>query len=441
MKKLIKILACYVIASLISSCGYARLVYIPKEVSIYIEKPILQSNGYSVGVAKNILVPPENAWLAGFNRGRRAYGVYDNPEVRALALSDGKKVFVFLTIDTIGLQRGEVIRIREAVNIPGVEVVIDEFSSHTHSAPDVIGIWGNGFGPGGKLPLTSGRDENYIDYIVEQSAKTIVWAVNSMELVFVTHGSSISSNLSKNRREAEILDREVSVIAFWGQRKVVGIVVNFGCHPETLHRENHLVTADFVAPLRDALDERWETTTFFTNGSLGGMVQPNFSWKRSGSFSDMRKMGQGLAQQAAEASYSSDRQLHYQPIVYKKSTIKISLENRLFWWAGFLGFMPSRGTIFGGEVETEVSVLRIDKITIVMVPGEIVPELGLEIKKLGGPGTQVWSLANDEIGYILKKEKFHTRTFQYERTMSLGSETGPIIMKAVEKLLKETAQR
>lgn len=65
------------------------------------------------------------------------------------------------------------------------------------------------------------------------------------------------------------------------------------------------------------------------------------------------------------------------------------------------------------------------------------PELALEIKKIGGPKTQVWSLANDEIGYILVEEKFFTRTFKYEHTMSVGPDAGTIIMRSVTKLLKQ----
>ncbi len=118
--------------------------------------------------------------------------------------------------------------------------------------------------------------------------------------------------------------------------------------------------------------------------------------------------------------------------------MRLPMRNKQFIAALTLGLIPkSYDFLFSGSVHTEVNVLKIGPVTIVMVPGEIVPELGLRIKALYGPKTQVWSLANDEIGYILVDEKFQAPLFKYERTMSLGPKTGSLIMRDLKQLAPE----
>jgi len=417
------------------SCGYARLLRLPHQSRVvpipemqYIQEPT--AYWYRAGVARAFITPRSDVWLAGFHPKRSAIGVHDNLEVRVLVLVDlqGNGI-AFVTADIIGFMRNDVERVRKKVALRNMEIFV--MSSHTHSGPDTIGIWG-------APPFISGRDEQYMSEVIDIMSKTVFEAISNMRSVKIFAGSVNVSNLSKNIREPEILDTELSILSLIDVRTGASyaLLVNFGCHPEVLKRGNLLITADMVGVLRSRLDDALGTTTLFVNGSLGGMVQPNIKWRDSEAFETNEAFGSLLATHVYDA-IKKTTELRAENLIYCRKLLKIPLKNKRFILAALFGLMPHRGVFAsGGYIETEVGVVRIGSVKIIMVPGEIVPELGIQIKKIGGAGTQIWSLANDEIGYILVKEKFHTRMFKYERAMSVGSDTGPIVMDAAKKLLE-----
>jgi hypothetical protein len=108
------------------------------------------------------------------------------------------------------------------------------------------------------------------------------------------------------------------------------------------------------------------------------------------------------------------------------------------------GLLPKQIEV-QGEVVTETSLLRLGDCWLAGVPGELLPALGLEIKRRlrqGGAVTAgVIGLAGDELGYILPQEVYvYPRNpldpgEHYEETMSVGPEAGPRLMAAVARLL------
>ena len=81
------------------------------------------------------------------------------------------------------------------------------------------------------------------------------------------------------------------------------------------------------------------------------------------------------------------------------------------------------------------------------VPGELLPELGLALKAdlraAGAGAAAIVSLANDELGYILRPQDFRYPLNplrpgkHYEETMSVGKTIGPAVMEAVRALIQE----
>ena len=432
------VLACFV---LLSACGYTRFIRIPQKYPVRSAAPSIEKNIYMAGAAQLDITPPGGAaWLAGFNFNRRSYGVFDRIETRALALSDGSgKIYVFVTADLIGLFYRDVQRLREHINIPGAEIIV--FSSHNHQGPDTMGLWGRGIRKKHvKIPLGSGRDENYIDWLIDRMAQAAVKAVETLEPVTIAQGSTNIADLCINKREQSFLDTELSVLVFssiLNDKRAVALVANYGCHPETVDNNNHLLTSDFVGAYRDIVDQHFKTTSFFVNGSLGAMVSPGYEW-RHGSFRGRETFGKKFAQYVLGVEKNTQPVDCSRPVVFSKETIRIPLENKRFIVAGILGAIPLRGIIPSMEITTEVNVLRIGSVAIVTIPGEISPELGLEIKKMGGTGTQVWSLANDEIGYIIRSDKYYWNLYRYERGKSVGHEAWPIIRESVARQIKST---
>ncbi|HXZ43603.1 MAG TPA: hypothetical protein VEH53_02150, partial [archaeon] len=70
------------------------------------------------GVARSVITPDLTqgpVWLAGYQQGRRATGVHDDLEVRALLLRCRNGSVALVAVDLIGLFHDDVLAIRQAL--------------------------------------------------------------------------------------------------------------------------------------------------------------------------------------------------------------------------------------------------------------------------------------------------------------------------------------
>jgi hypothetical protein len=91
-------------------------------------------------------------WLAGFKQARAAFSVHDPLWARAILFEKDGRRAVVIACDVVGFLHPRVRRLRE--RIEGVDQVIFA-STHCHSAPDTVGLWG-------PFPGISGLSEPYL---------------------------------------------------------------------------------------------------------------------------------------------------------------------------------------------------------------------------------------------------------------------------------------
>jgi hypothetical protein len=97
---------------------------------------------------------------------------------------------------------------------------------------------------------------------------------------------------------------------------------------------------------------------------------------------------------------------------------------------------------YRGRIVSELNLLRLGDTEIVTIPGELLPEISVEIQEhMTGRERVIVGLANDELGYIIPGYDFRASNaltmtdWDYEETMSPGPATGPIIRHAAIELL------
>lgn len=149
-------------------------------------------------------------------------------------------------------------------------------------------------------------------------------------------------------------------------------------------------------------------------------------------FSEAERIGKIVAQKAIEATLNA-REQDSVTIIFRHGTVRVPMENPQFLALAEAGILPKE--MFGdGYVETEVNVIQIGDAQIATFPGEALPKLGLRVKDaMTVPYKFVFGLANDELGYIIPAEDFNAELYDYERSMSVGSQIGPA---TVEKILE-----
>lgn len=406
---------------------------------------------------KVVITPEGQTNLAGFSPKRLSLGVHDDLYARCLILEcpHGEKLAI-VSLDLLGFLRYDVLKVRAELRKRGVihpdSLII--VSTHHHAGPDPIGVWGR------SLPIApnisgSGRDEKYLAGVREKIVNLLERVMKNLEKAELSVIEASGKGYSKNVRIAEELDNSLMALivkASTGsaqEGRAIGTLVNFGVHPETYRDDNQLITADFPGVLVQKMEAEFGGTALFVNGLCGAMVSVrtnNLNIENPTYEQRAEAVGAGLTKRLVEEAISvKPVDCSKGCLRIRKKPVKIPLTNFVFQECTKLGVLPYNSDTMTEkqEVITEVGMIDIGDLRILLVPGEMQPGLGLKIKEMTG-ADMVFGLANDEIGYIIATEDFYrvidhpkkgrVDVYAYERTMSLGEETGKRIYEAFKQL-------
>jgi hypothetical protein len=421
-------------------------------------------------------------WLAGFQNMRPANGVHDDIWARAMVIDDGKTRLAMVGIDLIGFGHDDVIAVRnmlpQDINI-SYSIMC---ASHTHEAPDFIGLWGEEY----KHAINQEFKKN----VYAQTARAITEAVKKLrpsKLKFAIDETNARA-MVKDTRKPNVFDNAVKIMQAIDTEAdtTLGTLVVWGNHPETTWNKNLLITSDFVHYWREGVEKGVYQgdslimkglggTTVFINGAIGGLmttppelaVKDPFSEKRyeQPSFSKAEAQGKTLAMitlNALKDSINSEI-IDKTSIALRANTFEIPLDNSLYRLAVGLGVLD-RGYSSWGKMRTEIAVIRIGSAIFLTTPGEIYPEIiygGIEappgqdfalqpqeipplITLMKGKYRFILGLANDEIGYIIPQSEWDTeppylygaKEQLYGEINSIGSKTASVIHSQSKKLLE-----
>ena len=421
-------------------------------------------------------------WMAGFSQNRAATAIHDDLWAVGIVLDDGKTRMGLVALDAIGFFNDDVIRVRKKLSPTSKINYAVVCSTHNHSTPDLMGLWG-------PHPLRSGVDPSYQSQVINTAARVLDNAAASLESThFSLHEIELSpEGLLSDTRPPTVFDANLRFIHFQDPQtgRTQGSIIGWANHPETVWSKNTEITADFPGYLRDAL-ERGITQSnkriiegiggihVFVNGAVGGLMTTHPSVVVKDPFEVIeyskpthektRALGYSLAKPVLERLRTTNA-----PTVPKASlgivsrSISIPVSNPGFKLAPILGILK-RGQQPFNHIRTEVGLITLGDCSFVCIPGEIYPELingGVEhpagadfqvLKKeippiralLPGSVRFVLGLANDEIGYIIPKSQWDEKpphTYKpdkkpYGEVNSVGPEAAPIIHESIAEIAR-----
>jgi hypothetical protein len=219
-------------------------------------------------------------------------GVHDDIYARAFYLSlSSEEEIVFVSIDTIGMSN---IFIDEAIeNVSDIiqnpnRVIMS--STHSHSAPDLAGLWG-------------GVSKEYRSFVLSQIRAAVENAKNS-SVPAVLKATSSWYTRTKNSRGWHGTD--YSVLTLWAEDmkfgNLIGMVVNFGAHPTLLKSSNTLVSRDWVNGLVVTLENvLGQNKVMYVNAAQGDVLPNRSGISGNTSFDIAFKYGALLAQNVLES--------------------------------------------------------------------------------------------------------------------------------------------
>jgi len=424
------------------------------------------------GSAKVNITPPVGVWLSGYGaRDKPSDGIIDDLYAKALVLTDGTASVAIISVDLlwVPLQMTNEIRrlVEEKTGIPGQNVMV--CSTHTHFGPRLYG----------KTKLGSHIEGNSVD---DAYVQTLVKKI--VDAVFLAHKNVQDVRVGANRGElAEIVyhrrprntDGSVNM-AFTlppeviATRKIVrdpdglvrvtftdppgqaprtfgpvdpevwvlrventvgdllASVVNYACHavsgsayPDWFYS----ISADFPGETTRVVERVEGGVCLFTSGAAGDIVplkrgkEPRY------------QIGRALAGAAIKG-------LQFVPmsdevdIDAKTIAIDISLKETL----------PEDRIVDADATQdhlsTEIQVLRLGDIYLLGLPGEILVEVGLEIKKRAGiEKLIIASLSNDVIGYVCHVQAYEEGGYESTAGTNLAKGAGERIIKHALKLIDQ----
>jgi hypothetical protein len=447
---------------------------------------VLAADGLEVGLGVADITPKLDAqqpiWLAGLDSNRAAAGVHDALYARALVLRHGVQKIALVAVDSIGLQYPTVQHAR--ANLKDFAYVLVA-STHSHSSPDVIGIWGPAAGVSGLAP----------DYLRLVETK-IVEAVRQADAAAVEaraeYATADDPSLVGDFRLPIVLDSVMRVLRFVrsSDGKTQGLLVQWNSHGVEPHK-NLQISRDFMGATVDALEKRHGCRAMYFQGAIGGLMgtpkkleQEAESKKIAGdSFEFIDLCGAAIAD-LADRALAQPQPIVLTPFAVYTRPIMIPLANEgfraaraggvlmrpVFTWTGRRDRrgdeIPLGKTDGEQAMETEVGYLRLGELHVATIPGELYPELvyghfqepadpgadfldaPLEtpvVKILPSAKILVLGLANDEIGYIVPKRQWDVAppfaygrsSAQYGEGNSVGPETARMLMEALAERVAE----
>jgi hypothetical protein len=216
---------------------------------------------------------------------------------------------------------------------------------------------------------------------------------------------------------------------------------------------SNVVSADFCGATMREVERAFGGVGVYLNGALGGMVTPEAQKNR---WDEVHRVGAGVAKAAIDALRTA-KPAKISRLLMQTREVGIPLENAQFRAALAAGLLEQgaggRGQGADGpmplaprsmppvsidpSLTTAVSRIVLGDAEIVTVPGELLPGPGLALRAaMRGKYRFIIGLGHDELGYILDPADFDRHLYRYERSMSVGKQTWPLVFAALKGLME-----
>ena len=427
----------------------------------------------------------EGIGLRGNGLSRPMDGVLDDLEINVLAVGDGERIALLISVDTCGVEwecaEEFKKRICAATSLPPSAIFIHAI--HTHTAPFL------------KKTTQNHLEKEYFQFVLDKIVEASVTAINDMsaakmgigkmeapELAFVrrflmkdgTTRTNPGINDPQVVRPIGSADHEVSVLRFERDSCETLLLVNYGNHPDVIG--GCKLSADWPGALRREVERIVpKTKCIFLNGALGDVNHINIFPKIKGEermgdsafghgYAYSQYMGRALACTVAQI-YDFTKYREVGAVSYAQKMISVPTNMptkdevkearrllKIYSEKGLCGLpgdeMEQNTLLYESKrmidyengpdtMDVQISAVKIGPVAIIGAPGESFVEIGKALKKSEGWDTVLpVSNTNGYYSYLPTKDAFDEGGFE-ARTSEFKKGIGEIIIEESGKMLKE----
>jgi len=338
-----------------------------------------------------IISPAVGTRVAGYGTDDVSVAKLDDLYLSALALDDGKKKIVILGFDLLGIQDAWIVRFRESVAavFGGEPSDCILTCTHTHTGPNTRIL----------MDAPEIFEEAYLEELEKSTVALVreLFAKPFVDTDVFFYSANCDENINRryvgpenrcsflpHRREVEkiadgICDKEIGGLFFVNRatRQPEYVIGNFAAHPLAGHAPGLgglRISADFPGAFRDYIKSEMGIESMYISGACGDTVPRGHE---TGSEA-IRKVGVNLACAAIDAMILAQRNPDNFKLI--NESLQSCIETRTYKVREHKLNALKPETAGQTEIDLDVQLVSIGDVCLIGVPGEMVSELGLEMK-------------------------------------------------------------
>ena len=413
--------------------------------------------------AKVNITPPLGVPLIG-SYGKPSDSVLDELYAKALVLNDGTNTVAIVSADLLYTPLEEItdpVRkiITEKIGIEAQNVLV--CGTHTHSGPEVFSK--SKLRPDKRIDEST-IDRSYLDTLIQKIAGSVLIAHKNMQPVKIGAAKGVLPEIVFNRRptdknglvkmtfslppevgatrkivtdsegstrvmfdipdgQAKLrfgrIDPEVSVLRVENANgEIIGSLVNFGCHPVCIYPSlSTAISADYPAYATRVVEQAEGGICLFTLGLAGNAVPFERGLRPREQIG--RALGGETLRRLQFVSTTDDITLK---AIRKKIVFPVKKAS------------AADGT--STPVTTEIQAVKLGDIFVLGLPGEILIEVGLDIKSRAAlENLIIATISNDTIGYVCHDQAYDEGGYEPVSGTNLARGAGETLVTEALDLL------
>ena len=440
--------------------------------------------------------------LAGYDRKERCSGKLDDIHASGVLLTlkgeaDKEKYLLLISVDILKLPFSIVEYIKKKISKRFDFLFEDDIiihATHTHSSFDLTGEF---YYQGGALAFIKGimfadnRSDKYIVWMANRITQMVSRLINNLQpckMAWIKE--KFNPNLVLNRRwPSRRTVPDLGIISFksLNDRKIIGLIINYACHPTSLSFMNNKLSADYPGRIVYQIEKLTHNSIkcVYFNGPSGDLnpittsgtnfkeidEDKKLTYDQLGTYEHTTKIGFTIAEEALKLANSIANEDYREIIkleIYSKNLIIPMKDARYFskvWFSNSLKWAIKKYFLFKIARFDERSVnfpfFKIERrnlrkycetviqfimiraksghiLGILTVPGELFEEIGKRLIK-SSPTSEdnsfIFQNSQDWIGYLFPL-KIYIEEGGYEPFMCFSPLCGQVIEVQSKELLK-----
>ena len=386
-----------------------------------------------LGASQINITPDQPVIMSGYDaRKTPSTGVHDSLFASALFFSGEETDALLISADMIGFPSAFVDTVKNMISAktglrPNDIMII---ATHDHGGPAI-----HTYEP--ELPTTN---EEYIQTLKEKLVVVAMAAMKNPQPFFMGIGKG-KCDLNINRRAVYadggvwlgrnpdgVCDHELDIIKFTDkQNNLVAVLVNWPCHGTVMGQDNYLITGDWAgSAARYIRQQAGKNIVVAVTAGASANINPIYG--PGDDFNEVEAVGYHVSNEA----WKTIKQIKTSSVKSLKFlNSSITFPGKKMWTDQF----PQASVPSGSNVDIRLTGLKLDKLVLCGISGEVMTEMGLQVKKQSPyRNTIIITHCNGSSGYICTDKAFNEGGYETKVSHIMPGVEKPLVQKSLDMI-------